>query len=170
MATPKVEFHRLSDADLPLLLDWLSRPHVREWWRSEGVTLDEVRDEYLPRITGSDTARPFLAVIDGQPIGYIQYYSATDGSPDWWPDSPGPGTLGIDQFLADGDRLGQGLGTTMVSQFVSFLMQEPSVTEIRVDPRPDNLRAIRCYAKVGFRDVGVITTPDGPALMMVLKR
>lgn len=87
---------------------------------------------------------------------------------DWWPDTPGPGVLGIDQFLADGERLGQGLGTAMVSQFVEFLMRDPSVTEIRVDPRPDNIRAIRCYAKVGFKEVAEITTPDGPALMMVL--
>ena len=56
--------------------------------------------------------------------------------------------LGIDQFLADGDQLGLGLGlgTKMVTQFVAFLMQDPTVTEIRVDPRPDNLRAIRCSA------------------------
>jgi RimJ/RimL family protein N-acetyltransferase len=57
-----------------------------------------------------------------------------------------------------------------VSEFVSLLMEDPAVTEIRVDPRPDNLRAIRCYAKVGFRKIRAITTPDGPALLMILKR
>jgi aminoglycoside 6'-N-acetyltransferase Ib len=57
-----------------------------------------------------------------------------------------------------------------LSQFVAFLMKDPGVTEIRVDPRPDNLRAIRCYAKAGFQERGLITTPDGPAVMMVLKR
>lgn len=71
--------------------------------------------------------------------------------------------------MADGDRLGRGVGTAMVSQFVTLLMEEPEVTEIRVDPRPENARAIRCYEKVGFRGAGRITTPDGPALMMVLK-
>lgn len=58
----------------------------------------------------------------------------------------------------------------MVAQFVSLLMEDPEVSEIRVDPRPDNPRAIRCYTKVGFREAGRITTPDGPALMMVLER
>jgi hypothetical protein len=28
----------------------------------------------------------------------------------------------------------------------------------------------RRYTKVGFKETGSITTPDGPALMMVLKR
>ncbi len=59
---------------------------------------------------------------------------------------------------------------TTLSEFVAFLMADPRVTEIRVDPHPDNRRAIRCYAKVGFQDLGRITTPDGPAVMMILKR
>lgn len=170
METPKIDFRPLTEADLPLLLEWLNRPHLQEWWRSEETSLEEVREKYLPRIAGDDAARPFLAYLDGKPIGYIQYYLAHAGDPNWWPDEPGPGVLGIDQFLADGEALGQGLGTAMISQFSGLLMEMPGVTEIRVDPRPDNLRAIRCYTKVGFRERGRITTPDGPALMMVLKR
>jgi len=167
---PTFEFRPLTEADLPLLCTWLNRPHLQQWWRRGTITRDEVRDKYLPRIAGPDAARPYLAYLDGHPAGYVQYYRAAEGSDDWWPDEPGAGVLGIDQFLADGGRLGQGLGTAMVAQFAAFLMADPTVTEIRVDPHPDNTRAIRCYARVGFREVGPITTPDGPALMMVLGR
>jgi len=166
----RFQFRPLTPADLPLLRAWLNRPHLQQWWREEEATVEGLRDRYLPRIAGDDAARPFLAYRDGEPVGYIQYYDASAGDPDWWPDTPGPGVRGIDQFLADENRLGQGLGTAMVSQFVAHLMEDPAVTEIRVDPRPDNARAIACYRKAGFRDVGVITTPDGPALMMVLTR
>ncbi len=170
MGTPRFAFHPLTEADLPLLCGWLGRPHLQQWWRRGAISLAEVRDKYLPRIAGRGDARPYLAYLDGQPTGYFQYYRAAEGSEDWWPDEPGPGVLGIDQFLADGDRLGQGLGAAMVSQFAAFLLADPGVTEIRVDPHPDNARAIRCYLKVGFRAVGPITTPDGPALMMFLDR
>jgi aminoglycoside 6'-N-acetyltransferase-1b/aminoglycoside 6'-N-acetyltransferase-2 len=163
-------FRPLAEADLPTLLEWLSRPHLQEWWREEEVSLESVRAKYLPRIAGDDDARPYLAFLADRPTGYIQYYLAAAGDPDWWPDEPGPGVLGIDQFLADGSRLGQGLGTAMVGQFAAWLFEDADVTEIRVDPRPDNTRAIRCYEKVGFRAVERITTPDGPALMMVLRR
>jgi aminoglycoside 6'-N-acetyltransferase-1b/aminoglycoside 6'-N-acetyltransferase-2 len=170
MESRRFVFRPLAEADLPLLCEWLDRPHLQHWWREAEVTLDAVREKYLPRIAGVAAARPFVAHLDGQPVGYIQYYVAAEGDGGWWPDEPGPGVLGIDQFLADGDRLGQGLGTAMVSRFVALLLEDPGVTEIRVDPRPDNLRAIRCYEKVGFRAAGPIVTPDGPALMMVLRR
>jgi RimJ/RimL family protein N-acetyltransferase len=49
-------------------------------------------------------------------------------------------------------------------------MADPAVTEIRLDPHPDNSRAIRCYEKAGFRNLGEMATPDGPAVMMVLSR
>ncbi|CAN5276324.1 GNAT family N-acetyltransferase [soil metagenome] len=169
MYNPRFVFRPLTEADLPLLYEWLNRLHLLEWWGGE-TSVTDVREKYLPRIAGSAAARPFVACLDDQPVGYIQYYLAAEGSAEWWPDEPGPGVLGIDQFLADNERLNQGLGTALVSQFAAFLFEGPDVTEIRVDPHPDNARAIRCYTKVGFREVGPITTPDGPALMMVMDR
>lgn len=172
-AKRQFEFRPLAVGDIPLLFEWLRRPHLLEWWRGE-QTLEEVRDKYLPRIRSPDGATPFIALLDGEPVGYIQYYQAAEGDPDWWPDwcpdKAGPGVLGIDQFLADADCLGRGLGTAMVGQFVQRLFQDPAVTEIRVDPHPGNLRAVRCYEKVGFREIGQFTSPDGPAVLMILKR
>lgn len=165
----KFEFRPLTESDIPLLHEWLCKPHLKRWWRAE-TSLEDVRNKYLPRIAGVDAATPYLAYLGDEPVGYIQSYNVTDGTPNWWPDEPGNGVMGIDQFIADGERLGQGLGTAMVSQFVAFLMLDPHITEIRVDPRPDNERAVRCYTKVGFREAGPITTPDGPAIMMVLSR
>lgn len=163
------KFRPLKESDLPILVDWLNRKHLQEWWRSGEITRDKVREKYLPRILEKDAARPFIAYLDRKPFGYIQYYWASEGGPNWWPDEPGPGVIGIDQFIADESQLDKGLGTAMISQFIRFLLEEISISEICVDPRPDNLRAIRCYEKVGFKKVGRIQTPDGPALMMVLK-
>ncbi len=162
------EFRPLTEADLSLLFDWLHRPHIQEWWKRPS-SLNAVREEYFPPDTGG-AARPYFACLEGQPTGYIQSYIVAEGRDDWWPDEAGSGVLGIDQFLADAARLGQGLGTALVTQFAAFLFRDPAVTQIRVDPRPDNARAIRCYVKAGFREVEPITTPDGPALFMVLDR
>jgi RimJ/RimL family protein N-acetyltransferase len=50
------------------------------------------------------------------------------------------------------------------------LFLDPRVTKIQTDPDPTNERAVACYRKVGFRDVGLVETLDGPALLMRLAR
>ncbi len=166
---PRFVFRPLAGSDLPLLAEWRGRPHLAEWGGA-GASPEAIREEYLPAAPGPAGARPFLAFLDGRPVGYIQVYDASAGDPAWWPDHPGPGVRGIDQFLADPARLGRGLGTAMVRQFAAQVFEDPRVTEIRLDPRTENLRAVRCYRKAGFREVGPIVTPDGPAVLMVLDR
>jgi aminoglycoside 6'-N-acetyltransferase-1b len=168
MTKPQFQFRPLAEYDVPLLFDWLNRPHLAEWWDGP-VSLTAVREKHLPRI-GSASVRPYLAFLNGTPVGFIQSYVAVEQGDGWWPDERDPGVIGIDQFLADADSLGKGLGTEMVSQFVRLLFQNPEVTRIQTDPAPRNLRAIRCYEKVGFRRIGVIETPEGPALLMVINR
>ncbi len=54
----------------------------------------------------------------------------------------------------------------MVKAFSNWLLSQPGVTRIITDPSPTNLRAIRCYEKAGFVKCGVISTPDGAAMLM----
>ncbi len=169
MRQPVFEFRPLGEPDLPLLYEWLCRPHVAEWWHEE-TTLEKVRETYLPRISSSSDADCYFACIGGKPVAYIQSYVAVESGTGWWPGQHDRGVLGIDQFLADAKDLGKGLGTELVRQFARFLFRDPAVTKIQVDPSPTNGCAIRCYEKAGFKRVGLITTPDGPALLMVLGR
>jgi RimJ/RimL family protein N-acetyltransferase len=154
------EFRLLTEDDLPLLFEWLNRPHVAEWWHS-AASIAEVAETYLPRTKSPSDGEPYLAFLGQRPVAYIQWYPAMDF---------GTGVVGIDQFLSDPKDLGRGLGTALARQFAESLFTNPDVTRIVVDPSPDNLRAIRCYEKSGFRFVARITTPDGPAHLMALDR
>lgn len=163
------EFKPLTESDIQLLFEWLNRPHVVEWWDGP-VSLGQVRDEYLPRF-GCSSVRPYLAFLHGRPVGFIQSYVVmAEQASGWWPDERDPGAVGIDQFLADAENLGKGIGTEMVAQFTSFLFRDPAVTKIQTDPAPTNLRAIRCYEKAAFEKGCLVDTPDGPALLMVRER
>lgn len=162
------DFRPLTHADLPLLHEWLNRPHVAEWW-------DEQRDlDYVVSTFSEDLDSPvirmYLACLDQQPIGYIQVYRVMGANPEWWKDETDPGARGIDQFLANADQLGRGLGSSMVRQFMSELFADPEVTLVQTDPSPRNTRAIRAYEKAGFHRVGEVITPDGPALLMRVSR
>jgi RimJ/RimL family protein N-acetyltransferase len=164
-----VSFRRLAIADLSMLHEWLRRPHVTEWW-SPPPSLDDLREEYGPLTLTGARDRGYIALADGIEIGYIQSYVVKDGGSGWWPDEQDPGARGIDQFLASADRLGQGLGTAMVRAFLVHLFADPAVSRVQTDPAPDNLRAIRCYERAGFRRVREVETPDGRALLMTCHR
>jgi aminoglycoside 6'-N-acetyltransferase-1b len=165
-----IEFRPLALSDLSMLHEWFSRPHVREWWGAPD-TPTGIEAEYAPVIARTVPHEAFIALRDGQPIGFIQLYvPAATHDDGWWLDEHDPTVRGIDQFLADADQLGQGLGTAMVRAFVDRLFQDPSVTRIQTDPDPRNARAIRSYEKAGFRAVGEIDTPDGRELLMYCDR
>jgi RimJ/RimL family protein N-acetyltransferase len=166
---PVLSFRPLTLKELPLLHEWLARPHVAEWWVPTPSPA-EVELEFGPLIRNESTTRAYIVLGDGEPIGYIQSYVAMGSGDGWWPDEQDQGVRGIDQFLAHAEQLGRGLGTAMVRAFARHLFADPAVTRIQTDPSPRNRRAIRCYEKAGFHAVGEVDTPDGRALLMVCDR
>ena len=52
MDKPQFQFRALTERDLPLLFEWLNRPHVAEWWDGP-VSLTAVRETYLPILSTS---------------------------------------------------------------------------------------------------------------------
>jgi RimJ/RimL family protein N-acetyltransferase len=162
-------FRPITREDLALIHEWLLRPHVAQWWDSP-ASLAEVEEEFGSSIDGTGTTTVFIALREQVPMGLIQSYVVMGSGDGWWEDERDPGARGIDQFLADADQLNRGLGTAMVRAFLKRLFSDPAVTVVQADPRPDNHRAIRCYAKLGFTAVGEVATPDGPALLMRCRR
>jgi GNAT superfamily N-acetyltransferase len=144
-----IAFKPLALSDLPMLREWLRRPHVAQWRQPE-PSLAELEADYF----SDSSTRAYIAMLDGTPFGFIQSYVAMGSGDGWWQQETDPGRRGIDQFLADGNQLGRGLGSRMV----------------QTDPSPDNERAIRCYRRAGFVAQGAVDTPDGPALLMLRRR
>jgi RimJ/RimL family protein N-acetyltransferase len=161
-------FRPMAASELPLLYEWIKRPHVSEWWGDE--TYAELERDYLPIILDESTTRAYIVLLDNEPIGFIQSYVVMGSGDGWWEQETDPGARGIDQFLCNFDQLGQGLGSAMVKAFSDHLFQDPTVTKVQTDPSPHNERAIRSYRRAGFVDVGEVTTPDGLALLMIRKR
>lgn len=166
----EVTLRPLGDDDLPMLHDWLNRPHWVEWWGGERPTLAEVRADYSRASLSASRVTAYIGLLDGVAFAYAQSYVAMGAGEGWWEDVTDPGVRGIDQSIADPALLGRGWGTKLVSRLVDLLFEDREVTCIQTDPAPTNARAIRCYEKCGFRRVKAIVTPDGPALYMIRTR
>lgn len=63
----------MTEHDLPMLHDWLKRPHIVQWWggEAERPTLDEVLKHYL-RVLAEESVTPYIAMLDGEPIGWLR--------------------------------------------------------------------------------------------------
>ena len=143
------EFKPLAAKDFPLLLAWLAKEHVKEWWNDGDDTLEKVARHYG---ANDDTARFVLLEIDGEnekSIGYFQYYF-DDGE-----------TIGIDQFIGEEDYLNRGVGERAIKIFIEMITRRHRPKQIILDPSPDNKRAVRCYEKVGFKHYEIKQNKDG---------
>ncbi len=150
-----------------LLHGWLNAPHVAERWDGP-LTLAAVQESYF-KDEGEKCER-FLVYLDGQPLAYIQSYIACLCSEGWWEDITDPATVGIDFFIGEVGKLNHGLGTAMLKAFARKLFSNPSVNRIISDPSPENPRSIAALQKAGFTRLGDITTPDGAAVLLEMKR
>ncbi|MEP7155670.1 MAG: GNAT family N-acetyltransferase [Betaproteobacteria bacterium] len=164
-----ISFRAMTPPDLPLLHEWLGRPHVAEWW---GPPADYAgfEKEYSRVLDEHSTVSCHIAMRNNMPVGFVQSYVVMHAGDGWWENETDPGARGMDQFLANVDDLGRGLGTEMVSRFVARLFDDSGVTRVQADPSPDNDRAIRCYQRAGFELQGNVWTPDGPAVLMTRAR
>jgi RimJ/RimL family protein N-acetyltransferase len=159
------DFVPVEESHLPMLREWLLRPHVARWWGDPGSP-EAMRTEHRRNASRPNATREYIVNLDGAPIGFIQSYVVMGSGDGWWQDETDPGARGIDQFLADASKLGQGIGRAMIGAFVQVLFADPAVTVVQTDPSPANGRAIRCYQAAGFVAAGIVATPDGDALLM----
>jgi len=149
------KFRHLTSDDFPLMLEWLSREHVKQWWNDGDDTLEKVARHYGEK---DGTKRFILVEIkegEEKPIGYFQYYFASDN------------LIGIDQFIADETYLNRGIGTKTIKMFVGLILRKHEPSAVILDPSPENKRAVRCYEKVGFKHFETKRLEDGSAAYMM---
>ena len=146
--------------DYSALRDWFHEPELRQWvWCDEKdeppVSLERVREKYRPRIVSPVDVFPYFILLDGSAAGFIQYYLHDRHS------------AGIDMWIGSPDNRGRGCGTEALRQLVELIRERhPHITEVFIDPEPENIRAVRCYEKAGFRTVGTITDDGAECLLM----
>ena len=167
-AATRIGFVPVCAAHLPMLAEWMARPHWRRWWGDPDSELDLIRD----MIEGRDSTHPFIFTLDDQPAGYIQVWFIADQRDDPevlaeypWLTLLSETTVGVDLSLANESELGKGIGSTAVRLFTQNLWDAGHRT-IVIDPDPDNARAVRAYEKAGFRPIPELLGRTGDCLLM----
>jgi aminoglycoside 6'-N-acetyltransferase len=161
---PDVALRALALGDLRVVMRWLVLPHVAAHWDSPQAAMGQIGASLE-----SPDVSPFMIVAAGKPTGYLQIYAATD-DPFWRGHDLPRETFGIDLFIGDPEALRRGYGSACLKLAAAHLLDIPGVARVQGDPDPKNEAALRAFAKAGFQRRDTITTPDGPAVYMVMER
>lgn len=148
-----------TEADTAALATLLAEPDVAEWWQDYSEA--RVREEMTA--SGETTEDGLVIEVDGRVAGWIQW----DEEP--WPEYP---SVALDLFVGPA-HFGTGVAQAALREVISRFAAKGH-HRFQIDPTARNERAIRAYAKVGFKPVGILRAserrPDGwaDALLMDL--
>jgi aminoglycoside 6'-N-acetyltransferase len=135
-------------ADIPVLEAIRQEPSVERWWGllEPGSIAGDIAEA---------DGRVLAIELDGVVVGSIQWYRELE---------PAFRHAGMDIYLTS-EVQDRGIGTEAVRLLASHLVHEENFHRLVIDPAAANERAIRAYAKVGFKPAGVLRrawrAPDG---------
>jgi len=129
------------EADIPRLAEIRRTPEVHERWRGGDDMVAAVREDFA-----EDDVVAYVIELDSRVVGWIQW--GTEDDPDYR-------HANIDIYV-DPAVHGRGVGTDAVRTLARHLLVDHGYHRLVIDPAADNAAAIACYAKVGFRPVGVM--------------
>lgn len=126
--------------DIAELVRIRSTPEVFARWRGGDDLTAAVEEDF-----SEEDVERYVVELDGRLVGWIQWGAE---------DEPDYRHAFIDIYL-DPVVHGRGVGTDAVRTLARHLFDAHGHHRIEIDPAADNPAAIACYAKVGFRPVGL---------------
>ncbi len=126
-----------TEPDVGPLAALLADPEVARWWKERDV--EWVRKELVERGQG------WVISVDGAVAGWLEYSEETE---------PEYRHVGLDIFVTTALH-GRGYAREALRLVIGHFI-ERGHHRFTIDPAADNQRAIRAYAAIGFRPVGVM--------------
>jgi RimJ/RimL family protein N-acetyltransferase len=123
----KIELRTATEDDIPRI----------EMWARE-IDAGQYMSRHLPE--QSDVLLWKIIVVDGTEAGTA------------WAERKGgmPGVVFLGIFIGRSELLGEGIGSTVVSDVIANVHATAGDVSIRLNVRSSNTRAIACYRKCGF--------------------
>ena len=144
----KIKLRKLMDNewDYKYLHKWCSVHDVYLAFEQRILSYEEIVDKYRPRVSDDSKMKVFFILYHYLPIGIVQYQIVD-------------GFCEIDIFIGENYLYNKGIGTRALTLLIEYLRNHGE-WYFRMSPLKDNLRAIRCYQKVGFTTIEEETKED----------
>jgi aminoglycoside 6'-N-acetyltransferase len=163
-------FSPLRAADLPILFEWLNRPHMRAYYQKTPTSLSEVATKFMPRIQGEFPTYDHIVSYEGKPLGKLQCYKNTD-YPDYAREVDLHEGISVDLFIGEATMLGRGLGRRMLREYVTMVAFPlyPDESKCFICHELTNLPARACSRAAGFRPVREVAEGGIPSELLIFR-
>jgi aminoglycoside 6'-N-acetyltransferase len=145
-----IAFRKLEKSDLPLMHEWLNRPHMRAFYQRTPVLAEEIAAKYIGRIEGRDGTFCHIALLDGRPFGKIQCYLNRD-NPAWAAVIGAGDGISVDLFIGEPELIGKGFGHAMLRAYMDIAFSLfPGETRCYICHEKANEAACHASEAAGF--------------------
>lgn len=145
------------ERDLADLLRWLGDSDVRRWYDEGELSEANIGRKFAPE----PPMLKLIILIDDEPVGYIQVYRLSDEEEYRRQVDVSPEAVAMDLFIGEAAHRGQGWGTDVIRACLDrIVFGEMGAPLAMIAPDPENARAVRSYAKAGFRSMKTVYVTD----------
>jgi aminoglycoside 6'-N-acetyltransferase len=135
----RVTLRPVGEDDLDGLAAIIREPSVAQWW-GEAEEPERLRENL------KQEGDAFVIETDDELVGWLGFTEETE---------PEYRSVGLDISLSERFQ-GRGLGPEALRTLIRWFADERGHHRFTIDPAAHNERAIRAYAAVGFKPVGIL--------------
>jgi RimJ/RimL family protein N-acetyltransferase len=140
----KWSYRLMKSEDIPSLLKWYNNQDLHETANAKPFhpyTLEELT-EYWGKKLGRKNARYFAILLGITLIGRVSLKNLNRST-----------DIEYSILIGDYSLYSKGLGTSITRQMLKEAFSDMNISNVQLNVRQDNSRAIRCYEKCGFKDI-----------------
>jgi len=162
------------EEDYKLLEKWYKEKEIYSHFEQRILNYEEIVKKYYPRTLINAKVPVFIIEYDCEPVGIIQYQIVNEENSELY-NLDNSNSYEVDIFVGELNLHNKGIGNKAVRLMTNYLFKEKNANLIVMCPLKENVNAIKCYEKVGFKINGEFITEDtiGNAqeyVLMVLKK
>lgn len=166
-----ITFEKVNFNHKDTIFQWLSEPHIQEFWDNSSAHKDDILNFINGRKTPSNYWNGifdyWIGFVDMAPFSFIMTHEELNSANT--PEHIKPyisnsyRTFGLDFCIGNKEYIGKGLASTTLKEFMKFfcLNVESNIGAFLIDPSVNNPRAIRVYQKAGFKSKGEFVQDGG---------
>lgn len=152
-------FKKAGRAEFAKIRQWLSAPHLEDWWTPHMEDLSAME-------SGVEGRAVYVVAHQGFSFAYVQFtdpaYDEELTAAAVYPQ----GTVQFDQFVGDAQMIGFGHGIKFIKALVAAAKDMPGARKLLVTPAKSNIFAIRTYTQCGFRQERTLERINGEVAVM----